>query len=93
MANDGMEAVQVFDENLDKLDIVLLDIKMPRINGYEVTKYIKSKRPDLPVIALTANAMDNDRERALEAGCDDYMAKPIAKEDLFRKIEKLFHTS
>ncbi len=90
MANDGMEAVELFDENMDSLDIILLDIKMPRINGYDVAKYIKSKRPDLPVIALTANAMNNDREKALEAGCDDYMAKPIAKEDLFQKIEKFF---
>lgn len=93
MASDGEEAMQIFNSMHDEIDLVLVDVKMPKMNGYQLTKNIKEQKPDLPVIALTANAMNNDREKALEAGCDDYMAKPIAKEELFQKIEKLFSAS
>jgi PAS domain S-box-containing protein len=90
MANDGLEATQVYDQNAGKIDLVLVDVKMPKINGYELTQYLKSQDPKLPVIALTANAMNNDREEALKNGCDDYLAKPIAKEKLYRTIGRYF---
>jgi PAS domain S-box-containing protein len=88
MANDGQEAVDLFEANKDIIDLVLLDIKMPELNGYEVTKHIKNISPNITIIALTANAMNNDREEALRSGCDDYLSKPIAKELLYSTIEK-----
>jgi CheY-like chemotaxis protein len=66
-----------------------MDIELPLMNGYEATKVIKQKRPDLPIIAQTAFAMSGERERSLEAGCDDYLAKPIRKDDLINAISRL----
>jgi len=88
MANDGEEAIQLFNTHRDSIDLVIVDVKMPRINGYQLTQYIKEHKPELPVIALTANAMNNDREEALKNGCDDYLSKPIAKELLYNTIER-----
>jgi PAS domain S-box-containing protein len=92
MANDGLEATQIYDNNADAIDLVLVDVKMPEINGYELTHYLKSKDTKLPVIALTANAMNNDRDESLKNGCDDYLAKPIAKEKLYRTIARYFES-
>ena len=66
-----------------------MDIDLPVMNGYEATKAIKQIRPELPVLAQTAFAMSGEKERCLEAGCDDYLAKPIRKDDLIRVISKL----
>jgi len=88
MANDGEEAITIFDKQKDEIDLVIVDVKMPKINGYQLTRYIKEQKPELPVIALTANAMNNDREEALKNGCDDYLAKPIAKELLYSTLEQ-----
>ena len=88
MANDGKEAVELFAENSDIIDIVLVDVKMPELNGYEVTQIIKKQNPEMVVVALTANAMNNDREEALKSGCDAYLSKPIAKELLYSTLDK-----
>ncbi len=79
------------DECLDKPDIelVLMDIKMPVMNGLEATRLIKKVRPDLPVIAITAHALEGDRERVLDAGCDEYITKPIRREELLQKVSDL----
>ena len=61
---------------------------MPEMNGYEATQIIKTENPDIPIIAQTAFAMSDDREKALEAGCDDYLAKPIKSKDLLKIVEK-----
>lgn len=73
--------------NNDKIDLVLLDINLPLLNGYEVVKQIKKKRPDLPVIAQTAYALGGDREKSIAAGCDDYVSKPISISVLLKKID------
>jgi CheY-like chemotaxis protein len=73
-----------------KIDLVLMDIKLPGMNGYDATKKIKSIRSDLPVIAQTAYAMATDRATALKSGCDDYIAKPIRALDLLTMITKHF---
>jgi CheY-like chemotaxis protein len=65
-----------------------MDIQMPRMNGYEATKIIKQIRKDLPVIAQTAYAMENDKDKILKAGCDDYVAKPIKVGVLLEMIQK-----
>ncbi len=83
---NGRDAVDTVLNN-DTIDLVLLDINLPLLNGYEVVKQIKVKRPDLPVIAQTAYALGGDREKSLEAGCDDYVSKPISISVLLKKID------
>ncbi len=87
-ANTGTEVVNLVNSN-PEIGLILMDIKMPVMNGFEATKIIKRHRPDLPIIAQTAYAGANDCQRAIEAGCDDYIAKPINKDLLLTKIRKL----
>jgi len=75
-------------KNDKNIDIVLMDIRLPDKSGLEATKEIKKKRPDLPIIAQTAFALEGDKERLLEGGCDYYIAKPIKAKDLLSIIEK-----
>ena len=77
-------------ETLEKEDIglVLMDVKLPGVNGYELTKQIKAEYPNLPVIIQTAYAFSSDREHAIAAGGDDYLSKPISKSKLVELIEK-----
>ena len=65
-----------------------MDIKMPIMDGLEATKHIKEKHPDLPVIALTANAFDSDRQSALDVGCDEFLSKPISSDLCLKTIAK-----
>ncbi len=91
-AFNGNEAIQLCKQN-QLIDIVLMDIKMPELNGFEATHEIKNIRPELPVIAQTAFALSDDLQKALEAGCDDYIAKPILKEYLIEKLNYFFDHS
>jgi CheY-like chemotaxis protein len=75
----------------EKPDLILMDLSLPQINGWEATRQIKAN-PDLkhiPIVALTAHAMVGDRERAFQAGCDDYVTKPINMPDLLSKLHRL----
>ena len=85
-ARNGQEAVDMYLEQ--EPDMILMDIKMPVMDGLEATRIIRSKGAELPIIALTANAYDSDRDKAFQAGCDDYMAKPIMAPALREMIEK-----
>jgi len=86
-AKDGPECIEMFKINKD-IDLVLMDIQMPGMDGIEATKILKQLRKDVPVIAQTAYAMSSDRDRCLEAGCDDYIAKPIMEKELFDILNK-----
>ncbi len=89
-ARDGEEAVKLCQVN-GRVDLVLMDIQMPKMNGYEATAKIKELFPNVPVIAQTAYAMPNDNLKCIEAGCDDYISKPINTQLLLSKInENLF---
>jgi CheY-like chemotaxis protein len=85
-AKNGKEAVEMVEAG--GIDLVLMDIKMPIMDGLEATKLIKESHPDLPVLALTANAFDSDRHLALEAGCNDFLAKPVNSEKCLSMIGK-----
>ena len=82
-AKNGEEAVNLCQKH-KSIALVLMDINMPMMNGYEATKLIKKSRPDLPVIAQTAYAIAGDREKAFAEGCDDYISKPIKREELLK---------
>jgi CheY-like chemotaxis protein len=86
-AKNGQEAVEMVDK--EKYDIVLMDIKMPVMDGLEATKAIKEKQPDLPIVALTANAFDSDRQLAFEAGCVDFLSKPVSSDLCLNTIRKI----
>jgi PAS domain S-box-containing protein len=86
-AENGVEAVEICRSRSD-LDLVLMDIKMPVMDGMEATRHIKKINPGLVVIAVTAYAYEVDRKRLLEFGCDDYLAKPLNKQELILKLNK-----
>lgn len=86
-AKNGKEAVDICMTN-NSIDLVLMDIKMPIINGLEATKKIKEKFPNLPIIAQTAYSTESDKQLALKHGCNDFISKPIEKERLFKLISK-----
>lgn len=84
-ARSGKEAINAIKAN-HHIDLVLMDIRLPDIDGFETTQQIKGIIPNLPVIAQTAYAMKNDRRLCLENGCDDYISKPIDTGILYQKI-------
>ncbi|MEI6683102.1 MAG: response regulator [Bacteroidota bacterium] len=86
LAVNGKSAVALCREH-PEISLVLMDIKMPVMDGLEATREIKTFRKELPVIALTAYAMSGDEQRALDAGCDDYLTKPLSKDELIKKLE------
>ncbi|NCC72354.1 MAG: PAS domain-containing sensor histidine kinase [Sphingobacteriia bacterium] len=86
-APNGKEAVKMCQQNPD-INCVLMDLKMPEMDGFEATRQIKKLRSDLPVIAQTAFALSGDEYRAREAGCDDYLPKPISKKSLLEKLRQ-----
>lgn len=88
-ATNGLDGVATAEN--DEVDLILLDINLPDIDGYEVAKRIRSsakhKLAYIPIIAITANALKGDAEKALSAGCDVYMSKPINIRELWARIE------
>ena len=87
LVKTGIEAIEACRNHPD-LDLLLMDIKMPEMDGYEATSYIRQFNPDVVIIAQTAYALSGDREKAIIAGCNDYIAKPIMKEQLILLLQK-----
>ena len=83
-AINGEEAVKM--ALTGEYALVIMDLKMPVMDGLEATRQIKMAMPDLPIIALTANAFDSDRQDAFEAGCDNFMSKPVSAESCLKMI-------
>ncbi len=83
----GTEAVQVCQSHPD-VDLIFMDIQMPTIDGYEATRQIRQFNKKVIIIAQTAYALSGDKEKAIEAGCDDYIPKPIRRVDLFALIQR-----
>ncbi|HEY9124643.1 MAG TPA: response regulator [Bacteroidales bacterium] len=86
---NGLRAFSECIKN-NQIDIVLMDVKMPVINGLESTRLIKKYKPAIKIIAQTAFAMYDDMSKCINAGCDDYITKPIKPEELILKLEKHF---
>ncbi len=91
-ANNGREAIEAVSFHKD-IALIIMDLRMPYMNGLEATSLIKEDFPELPIIAQTAFAMQGDRNKCLEAGCDDYIPKPINAADLFAKIGQFIKPS
>ena len=83
-AKDGKEAISLFTEQ--NPDLILMDIKMPVMDGYEATRLVREKFPDLPIIALTAYTQPEEEKRAMEAGCNAFISKPINHRELIDTI-------
>lgn len=87
-ARDGLQAVELVN-SIKKIDAILMDIKMPVMNGYAATMEIRQINANIPIIAQTAYAFTEDRQKAEAAGCDDYLVKPINSVELFDKLDRL----
>ena len=87
-ATNGMQGVSIAEETIP--DLILMDLSLPKMDGWTATRKIKAQQDlhHIPIIALTAHAMKGDRERAIEAGCDDYISKPINLQELAVKLDK-----
>jgi CheY-like chemotaxis protein len=85
-AINGQEAVD--KATTEHPDLILMDLKMPKMDGLAATKQIKSMLPHMPIVALTANAFDSDRQQAIDAGCDAFLSKPVSAMDCLQTIEK-----
>ena len=93
VAANGKVAVEIFRKNPDKFDTILMDVQMPEMDGYEATRQIRKLGfTDIPIIAMTANAMKGDRERCLEAGMSDYFTKPIKRDIVFSILDKWLYS-
>lgn len=90
VAKNGLEAVQLCKDNPD-IDFVLMDIKMPELNGYEATQQIRKFNKDLIIFAQTAFALPGDREKSIATGCNDYISKPYSQAELTGLIDKYFN--
>jgi hypothetical protein len=86
-AETGTEAVEACRKNPD-IDLVLMDIQMPEMNGYEATRQIRKFNKDVIIIAQTAFALNGDKEKAISVGCNDHISKPINRKELLKKIER-----
>ena len=85
----GVEAVKACRDNPD-IDLILMDIRMPELDGYKATQQIREFNKEVVIIAQTAYGLSGDREKSIESGCNDYITKPIAEAELRALIQKYF---
>ncbi|HDS84462.1 MAG TPA: response regulator [Phycisphaerales bacterium] len=86
LAEDGESAIN--KATVETFDLILMDMQMPNVNGYDAARQLREKGCKTPIIALTANAMLGDEEKCLQAGCDGYLAKPIDRTQLNEMISQ-----
>jgi len=88
-AINGKKAIEECESDAH-FDLVLMDMQMPEVDGFEATRRIKQIRPDLPVVATTANSYQETAIACMEAGCDEFLAKPLKFRELFELLQSLF---
>lgn len=86
-AKNGQEAVEMADKG--GIDLILMDMKMPVMDGVEATTKIRESHPGLPIVALTANAFESDRQMMMDAGCNEFLSKPVSSEKCLATIKEL----
>jgi CheY-like chemotaxis protein len=94
-AADGMEAVEIMSSEAgNQYDLIFMDIQMPKMDGYTATREIRtlndSKKANIPIIAMTANAFDEDRKKAIKAGMNGHIAKPIDVNVILQNLNRIF---
>ncbi len=87
-SSNGLDAVNVFEKNKNKINLILMDVQLPGIDGYEAINRIKKINSQVPIIVQTAYAFSEDKENSMSIGCADYLTKPISKNELYQKIAK-----
>jgi CheY-like chemotaxis protein len=86
-AKNGLEAIELVEQH-DDIDAILMDVNLPKMNGIEATRRIKNMKPEIPIIVQTAYLHSNEEEYSKEAGCDDFITKPIKLSLLFTVLDK-----
>lgn len=86
-AENGAEGVRLVDDN-HKIDCILMDLRLPIMDGYEATRNIKKQNPEIPLIVQTAYVLSNERQKAYESGCDDFISKPVRIDALYKVLTK-----
>lgn len=89
---NGREAIEEFNNNSTRISIILMDMKMPEMDGYTATEEIRKINQTVPILAQTAYAFKEDIDKALKCGCNDYISKPIHEKILLNKIETLINS-
>ncbi|MDF5586078.1 response regulator, partial [Vibrio parahaemolyticus] len=87
IASHGAEALTFLEENEDLIDLILMDVSMPVMDGITATRLIRDKGLNTPIIALTAHALESDRDKCLDAGMDGFISKPVRRQDIFEAIQ------
>jgi signal transduction histidine kinase/ActR/RegA family two-component response regulator len=87
IANHGAEALTFLEENSEAIDMILMDVSMPVMDGITATRLIRDKGITIPIIALTAHALESDRDKCLEAGMDSFISKPVRRQDIYEAIQ------
>ena len=90
VAKNGLETLEIFER--EQFDLILMDVQMPKMDGLQATRIIREKEQEnglhTPIVALTASAMIEDKDKCLDAGMDDYLSKPFRQRELYRVITK-----
>ncbi len=86
-ASDGVKAIEIFNET-PNISMILMDIQLPGLSGLDVTRKIRESNTEIPIIAATANVFDDDKQACIEAGCTDFLSKPISFPELFQLLDK-----
>ena len=87
-AKDGEELIESVKEG-NSIDLILMDISMPKMDGYTASKALRNDGYQMPIIAQSAFSIDEEKDKVIDAGCNDFISKPINKEELFEKIDSL----